>query len=66
MTRYQFERATKGKFHHKAVFTLSDGTTVEGYMQPFDDTYVYTTDLDGTAGKRIALADIKNISFPDN
>lgn len=65
MTRWDMERY-KSKIHHHAIFTLNDGTTKEGMIQPFDDEQVAVTGLDGVGGFYIKLADIKSISFPDD
>ncbi len=65
MTKYDMERY-KNKMHHRAVFTLTDGTSKEGYMQPWDDEFVYLTTLDGGSAGRVALAEVKNVTFPDN
>ncbi len=65
MNTYEFQSRVQGHTHHHAVFTMSDGSTVEGYMQPNDKEYVYLTKLDGTSGGKLAIADIKSVEFPD-
>ncbi len=64
MTRQQIERY-KHFMHHRAVFHLRDGTTKEGYMQPFDNEKVYITTIDGTSAGSIKLEDIARIEFPE-
>jgi hypothetical protein len=58
----------RNKMHHKAVFHMRDGTTVEGYMQPWDEEtgYVYLTKEDSSSGGKLQIADIQNISFPED
>jgi hypothetical protein len=66
MNNREFQQLAQGKFHHHALFTLNDGSTREGYMQPPDEQNVYLTALDGTSAGSVAIADIKSIRFPDD
>lgn len=66
MNNREFQQLAQGKFHHHAVFTLNDGSTKEGYMQPPDEQNVYLTALDGTSAGSVAIADIRSIRFPDD
>ena len=66
MSRNEFENRMSGHMHHFARFVLNDGTTKEGYAQPNDGTNVFLTALDGTSGGKVAIADIREMSFPNN
>lgn len=66
LTVRQLERAAAGKIHHRAVFYLFNGTTKEGYLQPWDDKKVYLTTLEGKSGGNILISEIQRISFPDD
>jgi hypothetical protein len=54
----EFEQRFSGKIHHKAVFTMKDGSKTEGYAQPNDQEYVYLTSLDGASGGKVHIEDI--------
>jgi hypothetical protein len=58
----------RDKMHHRAVFHMKDGSKVEGYMQPWDEEsgYVYLTKEDSTSGGKLLIADVQNITFPDD
>lgn len=64
MNKWDMERY-HDKMHHRAVFTLTDGSKKEGYMQPFDQEQVAVTNLDGSGGFYIQLKDIVDVQFPD-
>lgn len=66
MSHRELEQRAAGKFHHKAIFTLNDGSTKVGYMQPFDDEKVYLTGLNGVGLGSIRITDIQSVEFPDN
>lgn len=66
MNSREFNRKMSGKIHHLAKITLNDGSTKEGYIQPPDDQYAYLTALDGTTGGKVAIADIKQLDFPND
>lgn len=65
MNKRQLEQRSRGKIHHFARFTLRGGETKEGYMQPFDEDFVYLTAQDGTSAGKIALDEIINVEFPN-
>lgn len=65
MNSQQMERVCRGKVHHRAIIRKQDGTSAEGYLQPWDEDFVYLTTLDGGSAGKVALADITNIEFPD-
>lgn len=56
----------KNRMHHKAVFNLKDGSKTEGFMQPWDDEFVYLTLNEGSSGGKVKIADIVSISFPND
>jgi hypothetical protein len=66
MTLYQFKSHTQGRMHHLAVFTMNDGTTVKGNMQPDDGDYVYLTLDDGLSGGKLRITDIQSVDFPND
>lgn len=66
LTKNQMDAQYRHKIHHHAVFKLTDGSTKEGYMQPWDENYVYLTALDGTSAGRVELESIRSIDFPED
>ncbi len=53
----------KHRMHHRVTITKNDGSTVDGYIQPWSETIVYLTPLENVTGQAIAIAisDIKGI-----
>jgi hypothetical protein len=65
MQHAEFKMHVEGHIHHHAIVKLQDGSTKEGYMQPFDNERVYFTSLDGTSGGSALISDITSIEFPE-
>lgn len=59
------ELQSLGHVHHYAVFHMTDGTQVSGFMQAYNDEFVYLTlDENGKAGGKLKLAEIRSVEFP--
>lgn len=53
--------------HHRVVVHKNDGSSVEGYLQPWSETTLYLTPLGDAQGEaiRVAIADISTIEVND-
>jgi hypothetical protein len=62
MTLNELERF-KQIMHHHVIITKNDGSTVEGYIQPWSQTTVYLSPLGDATGEaiKVAIFDIQRI-----
>jgi hypothetical protein len=65
METYQLDKY-RHKMHHKVKLTLGNGSITEGYMQPWDDEFIYLTLNDGASGGKVEISKVRTIEFPDD
>lgn len=67
MTEREMERF-KQYMHHHVVVHKSDGSTVEGHIQPWGGDTIYVTPMGEATGEavRVRIADIDRVDLPDD